>query len=72
MTGTKPTFTLSDSDVAKGSYFSVNWSLNEIPHHYEVWIDDPSPGLTPASSIHTVYSNTLSVLLANMHGKYRV
>jgi hypothetical protein len=54
-----------------GSRGTVTWSIEEEAPTYQVWVDDPTPGLTPLSSIVSVQSKLTSVDMT-MIGKYRV
>ena len=50
---------------------TVTWSIQEEAPTYQVWVDDPAPGLTPISSVVSVNSKSIPVDMA-MVGKYRV
>jgi hypothetical protein len=46
--GLAPVFVVPDAEVHSRTQIHLAWSAVEGAASYEVWIDDPAPGLTPA------------------------
>lgn len=66
-----PVMATDPSLHALRSRATVTWSFQEEAQSYQVWVDDPAPGVTPSSSIVSVNSKSISVDMA-MVGRYRV
>lgn len=69
--GKAPAFLNVPTELPMGSQVTIRWELTQSAHQYELWINDPSSGLSPASSILTVSSNSYVYNQLSIHGKYR-
>lgn len=66
-----PEITATANVFAPGARASFSWTFAENAQSYEIWIDDPGYGITPASSIVRTSGNTSTLDLPNL-GKYRI
>ncbi len=58
--------------VAPGLTTTISWDAIHGVGSYQVWIDDPAPGLPPASSIQTVDASKTSLTFPVVLGRYKV
>lgn len=58
--------------VDPGPTTTISWNAIYGASSYQVWIDDPAPGLPPASSIQTVDAPKTSLTFPVVLGRYKV
>ncbi|MBL8810408.1 MAG: FG-GAP repeat protein, partial [Planctomycetaceae bacterium] len=58
--------------VDPGLTTTISWDAMYGVKSYQVWIDDPAPGLPPASSIQTVDASKTSLTFPVVLGRYKV
>ena len=66
-----PELKVGSGQLVPGERISFSWTLPEEAQSYDVWIDDPASGLTPASSIVRTSNKSSEVDLTSV-GKYRI
>lgn len=69
--GKAPAFVGLPSELPFRSHVVLQWEQIPSARSYELWIDDPTPGLSPASSILTVTENRYVIDGLEIHGKHR-
>ena len=71
-TGSSTGFLALPSPLPPGSSTTLNWTPIAGAVRYQVWVDDPAPGISPAeSSIRTVEGNLTSLVVPVTPGTYR-
>ena len=71
-TGRSPTFLSMPSTLPPGTVTTLRWAPIAGAVQYQVWVDDPSPGISPAdSSIRTVDGNLTSLVVPVTPGTFR-
>lgn len=71
-TGISTTFLAMPSPLPPGSVTTLNWTPIAGAVRYQVWVDDPAPGISPAeSSIRTVDGNVTSLAVSVTTGIFR-
>ena len=71
-TGRSTTFHSVPSPLPPGNTTTLNWIPIPGAVRYQVWVDDPTPGISPAeSSIRTVEGNLTSLVVPVTPGTFR-
>ena len=71
-TGRSTTFLSKPSPLPPGTVTTLNWTPIAGAVRYQVWVDDPLPGISPAdSSIQTVEGNLTSLVVPVTPGIFR-
>lgn len=71
-TGSSTSFLTLQSPLPPGSSTTLNWTPTAGAVQYQVWIDDPAPGMAPAeSAIRTVDGNLTSLVVPVTPGTFR-
>ncbi len=66
-----PELTTGVNQLTAGARVNFSWTFGEDAQAYDIWIDDPGNGLSPASTIVRTLSRTSSIDLPKL-GKYRI
>ena len=68
---TAPTFLTAAQDAVVNQSLQIQWQKFDAADHYELWIDDPAPGMSSVNSILTVAENEFLIDSFRVQGKYR-
>ncbi|HQX52211.1 MAG TPA: FG-GAP-like repeat-containing protein, partial [Planctomycetaceae bacterium] len=68
---TAPTFLTASQDAVVNQSLKVQWQKFDAADHYELWIDDPTPGLSSVDSILTVAESEFLIDSFRAQGTYR-
>ena len=71
-TGSSTSFLAMSSPLPPGSSTTLRWTPIAGAVRYQVWVDDPAPGISPAeSAIRTVEGNLTSLVVPVTPGTFR-